>query len=127
MKKDLANAVAGMNEVHFWDQIRTVGQSLGPFRLDLSLPFQQLLPRVVLRQGGGEGSTFPWRKLPSHANSTKLQSQPFCPDTEPSVLLPADPPCPCPASFPIALTSPCSHMAFPTTVVSTWPVSFSQK
>lgn len=78
MKKDSANAVAGMNEVHFWDQIRTVGQSLGPFRLDLSLPFQQLLQRVVLRQGGGKGSAFVLerapvsRKLHQTANSALL-------------------------------------------------------
>ena len=54
-----------------------------------------------------------WRELLSHANSIKLQIQPFsCPDTEPSVLHPADPPCPRPASFPTALKSPCS----------TWPI-----
>ena len=63
MKNDLSNAVAGMNKVHFWGQIRTVGQSLGPFRLDLSLPFQ-LLQRVVLRQGGGKGSTRDLEKAP---------------------------------------------------------------
>lgn len=52
-----------MNKVHFWGQIRTVGQSLGPFRLDLRLPFQ-LLQRVVLRQDGGKGSTRDLEKAP---------------------------------------------------------------